>query len=94
MTVVWTARAVRQLVALRSPIARRSEENASLVAVRIIEAVELLRNQPERGRPGRIPGTRELVVPHTPYLVPYRVRKGRIELIAILDGRQKWPSHL
>jgi len=36
MTVVWTARAVRQLVALRSPIARRSEENASLVAVRII----------------------------------------------------------
>ena len=63
-------------------------------ARRILEAVDLLEPQPEIGRPGRILGTRELVVPRTPYLIPYRVRKGRIELIAIFDGHQQSPGKL
>ncbi len=94
MKVVWTRRAIRQLVALRSHIAKGSEQNAAIVARRILEAVDLLEPQPEIGRPGRILGTRELVVPRTPYLIPYRVRKGPIELIAIFDGHQQWPGKL
>ena len=94
MTVVWTRRAIRQLVALRNHIARDSEQSAARAAQRILEAVELLNEQPEIGRPGRILGTRELVIPGTPYLVPYRVKKNRLELIAVFDGHQKWPSNL
>ena len=94
MKVVWTRRAIRQLAALRNYIAKESEQNATRVAQRILGAVELLRQQPEIGRPGRIPGTRELVVQDTRFLIPYRVKKGRLELIAVFEGHQKWSAKL
>ena len=31
------------------------------------------------GRAGRVPGTRELVIPDTPYILPYRVRAGAVD---------------
>jgi toxin ParE1/3/4 len=46
------------------------------------------------GRPGRVLGTRELVIPDTPYIIPHRVRRERLELIAVFHGHQKWPSKL
>jgi toxin ParE1/3/4 len=53
--------------------------------------VELLQSHPEMGRPGRLPGTRELVVPDTPYIIPYRVRRERLDLLAVFHGHQRWP---
>ena len=50
--------------------------------------------QVELGRPGRLVGTRELVIPDTPYVIPYRVRRDRLELIAVFHSRQKWPMKL
>lgn len=94
MKVIWSRRALRHLVYIRRHIQKDSEQNAALVASRILKAVELLENHPELGRPGRVVGTRELVVPETPYIIPYRVRPERLELIAIFHGRQKWPSKL
>jgi addiction module RelE/StbE family toxin len=94
MKVVWSRRAIRHLESLRAYIAKDSEQNAALVAIRILKAVDLLRAQPDRGRPGRVLGTRELVVPNTPYIIPYRVRRERLELIAVFHGRQKWPVRL
>jgi toxin ParE1/3/4 len=91
MKVVWSRRAIRHLVYLREYIEKDSEQNAALVAKRILKAVDLLQGHPEMGRPGRVVGTRELVVPGTPYLIPYRVRRERLELIAVFHGRQKWP---
>jgi toxin ParE1/3/4 len=49
-------------------------------------------DQPHSGRPGRIAGTRELVVSSSPYVIPYRVRAGRLDLIAVFHGKQKWPK--
>ena len=94
MKVVWSPRAIRHLIALREHMARDSEQNAALVAQRILQSVEVLQKQPEVGRPGRVIGTRELVVPNTRYIIPYRVRRERLELIAVLHGRQKWPTKL
>ena len=94
MKVVWSPRAIRHLIALREHIARDSEQNAALVAQRILQSVEVLQKQHEVGRPGRVIGTRELVVPNTRYIIPYRVRRERLELIAVLHGRQKWPTKL
>jgi toxin ParE1/3/4 len=94
MKVVWSRRAVQHLVALRKYIAKDSEQSAALVATRILDAIDLLQTQPEMGRPGRVVGTRELVIPDTPYLIPYRIRNERLELIAVLHGRQKWPKKL
>jgi toxin ParE1/3/4 len=64
------------------------------VAKRILDSIDLLKSQPDMGRPGRVLGTRELVIPDTPYIIPYRVQRGRLELIAIFHGRQKWPPKL
>lgn len=94
MKVVWSRRAIQHLVALRKFIAKDSEQNAALVAKRILEAVELLQTQPDMGRPGRVLGTRELVIANTPYIIPYRVRRDRLELIAVFHGHQQWPTKL
>jgi toxin ParE1/3/4 len=90
MTIVWSRRAIRHLVNLRNYIARDSPDSAEEVAARIVEAVERLALYPNLGRPGHIAGTRELVVPDTPYLIPYHIRGSRIELIAVFHGRQRW----
>ena len=92
MTVIWSRRAIQHLVALRSYIAKDSEQSAAAVAKRILDSVELLQAHPEMGRPGRVLGTRELVIPNTSYIIPYRVRRDRLELIAVFHGHQKWPS--
>ena len=44
------------------------------------------------GRPGRIKGTRELVIVRTPYIAAYRVKQGKIQLLRILHGAQQWPE--
>ena len=93
MKVVWSRRAIQHLVALREFIAKDSEQNVAAVASRILKAVDLLQRHPEMGRPGRIFGTRELVIPDTPYIIiPYHVRRERLELIAVFHGRQKMDS--
>ena len=92
MKVVWSPRAIRHLVALRRYIERDSARNAALVAERILRAVDLLATQPAMGRPGRLLGTRELVVGDTGFIIPYRARRDRLDLIAIFHGRQRWPE--
>ncbi len=90
MTIVWSRRAIRHLGNVRDYIAQDSPGSAADIAARIVEAVERLALYPNLGRPGRIAGTRELVVPGTPYLIPYRIVGSRIELIAVFRGRQCW----
>src|ERR1035437_4517969 len=75
-------------------IEKDSDAKAALIAGQILNAIEILRTQPQMGRPGRLAGTRELVVSGTPYIVPYRVRRERLELLAVFDGRRQWPRKL
>ncbi len=44
------------------------------------------------GRLGRIPGTRELVVAETAFIVPYRVRDATVEILAVFHGSRQWPK--
>ena len=83
MTIVWSARAVRHLSQLRALIARDRPNAARETALAILSSVDLLAEHPGLGRPGRLPGTRELVVSETPYLVPYRVRDDRLEILGV-----------
>lgn len=94
MIVVWSPRAIRHLSALRAYIARDNPDAAANVALTLLAAVDRLAELPNLGRPGRLAGTRELVVSGTPYVIPYRVGPGRLEIIAVFHGRQRWPSRL
>lgn len=52
----------------------------------------LLTTQPKMGRIGRVRGTRELVISHTPFIAIYRIEGERIEILRFLHGAQKWPK--
>ena len=86
MKLVWSRRAVAHLAALRRYIERDNPSAARDVSEQILRAVELLQIQPHMGRAGRVLGTRELVGSGTPFLIPYRVRGERLELIAVFHG--------
>ncbi len=59
-----------------------------------IVALHAASRLPESGRPGRIAGTRELVVPRTPYIGAYVVMADSIRILRILHGAQIWPIEL
>ena len=94
MIIVWSPRAIEHLTRLRAYIARDNPKAANRVAGVLLDAVERLAELPNLGRPGRVGDTRELVVPGTPYVIPYRLRGDRLEVIAVFHGRQKWPKRL
>jgi toxin ParE1/3/4 len=94
VNIVWSPRAIEHLAHLRAYIARDDPKAANRIASASLEAVERLAELPNLGRPGRVTGTRELVVPGTQYVIPYRVRGDRLEVIAVFHGRQKWPKRL
>ena len=52
--------------------------------------VEQLCDFPRSGRTGRMPGTRELVVTGTAYIIVYTVGDD-VELVRVLHGAQQWP---
>ena len=80
MTVVWAPTAVSHLIALRAYIARENPGAAEQIAGLLLAAVDHLAEFPETGRRGRLPGTREWVVPRTPCVIPYRLTGGRLEI--------------
>lgn len=94
MRVRWLRRALANLDEEGEYIAKDDPAAAGRVVMRILHAVELLKENPAIGRPGRVAGTRELVVTETPYLVPYRVREGVVEILRVFHGARKWPKKL
>ena len=94
MKIVWSRRAVQRLAEIRSYIAKDNPQAAQGVAARILESVDMLAARPHIGRTGSLIGTRELVVSGTPYVIPYRVKEDRLELIAVFHGKQEWPERL
>jgi toxin ParE1/3/4 len=87
-------RALQNLQQEAEFIAQEDPRAARRVVLRVEEAVSRLANHPNLGRAGRVPGTRELIVPDTPYLVPYRVHAHRIDILRVFHSRRRWPSAL
>lgn len=92
MRIRWLRKALRNLDEEATYIAADDEAAARLVVGRIFEAVEQLSEHPGAGRPGRVPGTRELVVRNTRYILPYRVRSDRIEVLRLFHASRRPPK--
>ena len=89
MLIRWLAEASADLDNIEAFIAA-DKPGAALHAVRgIIAAVGRLSDYPASGRPGRVAGTRELVVPGKPYIVPYRVRDGTVEILRVFHTSRR-----
>jgi toxin ParE1/3/4 len=91
--VNWLRAARANLIAVSEHISQDSPDAAARTVAAIVKAVGTLEHFPSSGRPGRISGTRELVVSGTPYIVPYRVRGDVVQLIRVFHAARKWPSH-
>jgi addiction module RelE/StbE family toxin len=89
--VKWLRTALANLDAEAAYVARDNAAAAAQLVQRIYEVVEQLKQYPSLGRAGRVAGTRELVVSHTPYIVPYRVRGTVVEILRLLHGARRWP---
>ena len=92
MHVKWLEVALDSLIAEAEFISQDNIAAAERTVVAILDAAENLKQFPALGRPGRVAGTRELVVSGTPYIVPYRVRGDTVELLLVLHAARKWPS--
>jgi toxin ParE1/3/4 len=90
MRVRYTPIAVADLHALASYALKHLDEGAVEVLVETLrEAIEVLIVQfPDVGRPGRVRGTRELVLTRINLMVTYRVEKATIAVLTILRGER------
>ncbi len=92
MRLFWAPGAIEDLRHLRAYIARDNPRAATEIAAKVLDSVERLPSFPASGRPGRVPNTRELVVPGTPLVMPYTVTDRGVEIIAVLHGARRWPE--
>ncbi len=95
MELVWTPRTRRDREAAIEYIAQDDPGAALNQLDKIERQTDMLLEHPEMGRPGRVEGTRELLISRTPFIVVYRLkpRAKRIELIRFLHGAQQWPKN-
>jgi toxin ParE1/3/4 len=92
MDIVWREVALDGLEQAHRYIAEHNPAAADRIFEAILAAVGRLADMPNMGRPGRVDGTRELVVVGTPYLVAYTVISDMLHIIAVQHGAQEWPA--
>jgi toxin ParE1/3/4 len=71
-------------------IFEKTPEHAARLIREIYDAPSGLREFPNRGRPGKKQGTRELVLSSLPYVIVYQVRDEMLYVLRILHGAQEW----
>ncbi|MGI8926586.1 MAG: type II toxin-antitoxin system RelE/ParE family toxin [Tepidiformaceae bacterium] len=89
---MWSPQARLEATEVREFISRNNPTAAQAVARRIGAATGRLRQHPNIGRSGSQAGTREVVVTGTPYVIVYRVVKGRVEILRLRHGARLWPE--
>jgi toxin ParE1/3/4 len=94
MKIRWTKRAIRNFESIHAYISGDSPGSAARVSAAILDPTARLEQFPQSGRPGRIEGTRELVVPGLPYIIPYRVVDEVILILSVIHASRKRPKKL
>lgn len=92
MRLAWTRRARADLEAIFEFILEDRPGAAAGVLDRIEAAAASLADHPGLGRPGRVPGTRELVVSGLPWILPYLTEGDRIVVLRVLHAARRWPG--
>lgn len=93
MDIVWRLVALEDLEEARRYIFEDDPGAAERVRSAILAAIEQLAEAPHLGKTGRVNGTRERVIPDTPYVAAYTVIDERVEILSIVHGARQWPEH-
>lgn len=92
MRLKWTRAASQDLESVERYISRDNPDAAIDTVLEIIRRAEVLAEHPGMGRPGRVEGTRELVLSGLPYVVPYIHQGDTVIILRVLHGAMKWPE--
>ena len=92
MTVVWLEQAEVDLHLIVEYLLERNPQAAVDVYEAIRQQVGKLADFPLISRPGRVKGTRELVITGLPYIIPYYVKGQEVRILAVLHTSRKWPD--
>lgn len=90
MVVKWTKTALANLAEIAEYIEKDNAERAKSFVLEIQEKTKGLTEFPGLGRPGRVIGTRELII-HPNYIIPYRVRADAVEILRVQQLARRWP---
>lgn len=88
--LVWKASAVTDLTAIVEYISDDNPDAALALMDEIQGKVTQLSLHPKRCRPGRVPGTRELVI-RASYIVVYAETPKLVTILRVLHAAQRWP---
>lgn len=78
---------------LHEYIFEESLQAAGEMVSRIHQAATInLKEHPRMGKKGRVPGTPELVLAGTPYLLVYVLGEPEIHIVTVLHASRRWPD--
>ena len=89
MRLKWTRAASQDLESVERHISHDNPDAGIDTVLEITRRVEILPAHPGMGRPGRVEGTRELVLGSLPYLVPYVHQSDTIIILRVLHEAMK-----
>lgn len=92
MRIEWSPQALNDLKEIYHWIAADSPKAARVLHERILSCVSLLADSLHLGRAGRVAGTREMVIPETSYIVPYRVVHEWLQILRVYHTARRWPK--
>lgn len=90
MRVIWTSEARQDRVDVWDYIAADNPPAAVHMDELFRIAVARLAEHPKSGRPGKIPGTRELI-PHESYRLVYEIDQEILWVLALVHTARQWP---
>jgi toxin ParE1/3/4 len=93
MQIRWLRKAAQNLDDAYDYVAKDNPKAAKELVQEVYRLVNLLKTQPSMGRAGRVAGTRELVVPDYPFIIPYRIQHDEIQILRVFHTRLRLPSH-
>ena len=91
--VVWSQQARQEWAAQYRFYFERNPDAARRLRQAVMEGAQRLRTYPKIGRPGRVTGSRELIISGTPFLLVYDENPVRVEILHVYDGRQNWQEN-
>jgi len=91
MKIEWSPEAAADFAGIVAYIHEQNPSAANRVAHTMYDSAASLESFPNRGRPGRVSGTRELVLAPLPFILIYRLRRNVVEIARVLHGSQRWP---
>jgi toxin ParE1/3/4 len=92
LRVRWRKEAAEDLEEAAEYIAADDPAAAARVALAVLNRTRELAETPWIGRPGRVPDTRELVIPNTPLVVVYSAVGSTVWVLRVLHSARKWPE--